>query len=267
MRLLILFMLSMGITAFARADTWLPDLKLGLNGRTHPVGAQIVGQGGIAAPLWGDTTTWKYGYIRFASNIATSVVVNRVGLEVQVFPISIFGVTAGYDTGARAYTPNYIDCATLQCNGRIDRKYLKSVLVGASHGVVVSMLGRYEELIAPGTEKPFFDEMTLLSGRNYGERILTLNPAVLYTLDDVYRVGFTSLYSRAIDTGGSSNLYGPILSFTQGRNWTGVAGVGLNESALVHSAWTAFFSIQFTIFPSLNVAETPLREKTYSSLF
>ncbi len=267
--LLLLALSLLSLSGSAQADDhWLPDLRLGLLGRTHPGGVQFVGQAGVSTPLWGETDTWKYGYARLATNFATSAVINRVGIEVQVFPISILGFSAGYDTEARAYLPNYIDCNTLECIGRVDRKFLKAVMVGAYKKVVFSMLGRYEEVRSYFGDQPlFYDEVTLLAGKSGGEHFLTLNPALLYTLTSEYKVGFTTLYARAIDTGGSSNLYGPIVSFAKGRNWSGVVGGGLNSSSYVHSAITGFMSIQYLIAPSLNVAEMGLRDKKFTPVF
>jgi len=243
-------------------DEVLWDAKVGLNARTYPIGAQIVGTGGWNARLWGDDHTWKYGYVRAALNLATSAVVNRVGGELQFFPISIFGISAGYDWGTRNYTAKYLDCNVVECNGRLDRKFLKVNAVMAYSGVVFSFLGRYENLRAPVAHKPFFDEVTLLTGNSSGENTLTLNPALLYTLsntsEETWRVGATSLYSRAIDTGGYTHLYGPVVSYNHDV-WAVIAGAGLNRSPVVHSGYAAFMVLSYTFEPSLAVSEMALR--------
>ena len=258
-RVLLGLIISILLKNAAFGDSVTPDLKFGLNGRTHPVGAQIASTGGFGVPLWGDPSTWKYGYIRAAANLATSVVVNRAGIEMQVYPISILGFSAGYDSGVRNFVPKYLDCSIFQCNGRVDRKYLKGTVILASHGVIFSMLTRFEELRAFGATKDFFDEMSLLHGKSTGERVLTYNPALLYTLNEAYKVGFTSLYSRALDSGGYSHLYGPIVTWSDCKNWNVIGGVGLNESVLVQSGIAAFFSIQYTILPSISIQDMAIR--------
>ena len=240
------------------------DLKVGFNMRTYPIGAQFTGTLGGNFKLWGDSGNWKYGYLRGAVNLATSAVVNRAGLELQFFPISILGVSAGYDWGTRNYTPKYLNCTVFECNGRVDRRYLKLNAVAAYHGVIFSGLVRYEELKAFHTPKPFFDEMTLLVGKNSGERIVTYNPAVLYTLDETWKVGATSLYSHAIDTGDYSHLYGPVVNWTMANSaneprWNAIGGVGLNRSPVVQSGWAAFAVVQYTFEPSLGIADMALR--------
>lgn len=242
------------------ADT-LWDLKLGLNGRTYPIGAQVIATGGYNFRLWGDTTTWKYGYARLALNAATSAVVNRIGGEVQFFPISILGISAGYDWGVRNITMKFLNCQMFECNGRIDRKYLKANAVAAYKGVIVSFMARYENLRAPVAHKPFFDEVTLLVGRASGEDTITLNPALLYTLNDRWKVGATSLYSRAIDTGGGyTHMYGPIVNWGLDR-WNVIAGAGLNRSPVVHSGYAAFFTMSYALSPSLAIQELQMRFK------
>ena len=97
-------------------DETLWDLKVGLNARTYPIGAQAVATGGWNAKLWGDSNTWKYGYMRAALNVATSAVVNRVGGEFQFYPISILGISGGYDWGTRNITMKFLDCGMFECN-------------------------------------------------------------------------------------------------------------------------------------------------------
>jgi hypothetical protein len=252
---------AMAATSHAKAfDETLWDLKVGLNARTYPIGAQAIGTGGWNGKLWGDSNTWKYGYVRAALNLATSAVVNRVGGEVQFFPISILGVSAGYDWGTRNITMKFLDCNQFECNGRMDRKFLKINAVGAYQGVIFSFMARYENLRAPVAHKPFFDEVTLLTGRSDGENTITLNPALLYTLNETWKVGFTSLYSRAIDTGGDgyTHLYGPIANWTE-REWSIIGGVGLNRSPVVQSGYAAFFVLSYAFQPSLAISEMSMR--------
>ena len=236
-----------------------PDLKLNLNGRTYPIGPQFVGALGLGYPLWGDTQTWKYGYVRGGLSLATSAVVNRVGVEFQVFPISIAGVTFGYDSGIRNFVPKWLDCNIFECTGRVDRKYVRFSLVGAYSGFSMLLTGRYEEIRGFNSAKPLFDEVTLLFGRQSGEHIFTFNPVVLYKVADHTSVGFASLYNHALDSGTHSHLYGPE------PQWNYLLGLGLNSSSLVHSAICGFFLLQYNIKPSLGVVDLALRNSMRSS--
>ncbi|MBC7397075.1 MAG: hypothetical protein H7333_06495 [Bdellovibrionales bacterium] len=262
-----LTLFSFWFTPIVQATEPLADLKTSFSARTYPIGAQFAASPGIALPIWGDTSTWKYGYARLGLNLASSLVVNRAGVEIQVNPISILGLSAGYDTGVRNITPKYLDCSLYECNHRLDRKYLKMLLLGASHGVILSVMGRYEELRAYGSRKPFFDEMTLLVGSSTGENVLTWNPALLYVLNENWKLGATSLYSHALDTGDYSHLYGPVGSYTVSPQFNILGGGGLNRSPVVHSGWAAFFVLQYTVEPSLSIVDLPLRKKSYLGIF
>ena len=262
--LVLFFTLQVPVT---RAQSLVPDLKFGFNSRTYPVGAQIAATPGLGLTLWGDTTTWKYGYVRAVANLATSVVVNRAGIEFQLYPISLLGLSAGFDSGVRNFTPKYLDCSTYQCNGIINRKFLKVNAVGAYRGFVFSVMGRYEELKAIDSEKPFFDEMSLLTGNPVGEHVFTLNPALLYVLNDTYRIGFTSLYSHAIDADHYSHLYGPIGVWNIEPSLSFIGGLGLNRSPVVQSGFTAFFVLQYTFKAGLGIVDLSQRKEAYSSLF
>lgn len=265
-RILLFLVLIMNQTFSSAADL-VSDLKLGFNARTYPIGAQVVASPGLATALWGDTQTWKYGYARLGLNLATSLVVNRAGIEFQLSPISILNLSLGYDTGVRNITPKYLDCGTYECNHRIDRKYAKLLMLGASHGIILSVMGRFEELRAYGSFKPFFDEMTLLVGNSSGEDIMTWNEALLGVIDENWKVGVTSLYSHAITSGDYSHLYGPITNYTLSARMNVIGGLGLNRSPVVHSGFAAFFVLQYTLKPSLSVVDLPLRKNAYSSLF
>ena len=259
--------LAVFLPDLASAEVATTDAKLGFYSRTYPLGAQITGTGGISALLWGDSKSWKYGYARLGINLATSAVVNRAGFEAQINPISIVSLSAGYDWGMRGYVPKYIDCGIYQCSGRADRRFVKAQGVGAYQGVVLSFLARYEEIRAPNATKPFFDEVTLLTGSAAGAPVLTLNPALLVTVDEVWKVGGTSLYSRVVGTDQFTHLYGPVASFQAEPNLSFIGGAGLNRSPVVHNGWAAFFVVQYTLKPSLNIADLPLRTESYSSLF
>lgn len=219
----------------------------------------MVGALGVAYPLWGDAETWKYGYVRAGLNLMTSAVVNRAGIEFQVFPVSIAGITVGYDTGVRNFVPKWLDCNLYECTGRVDRKHIRLNLVAAYAGFSMMVITRYEELRGFGSSKPVFDETTLLLGRRSGENVFTLNPAILYKVGEHTSVGFASLYSRAIDTGGYSHLYGPVVNLNPQPKFNALIGAGLNSSPVAHSAMCGFFLLQYNVKPSLSVVDLALR--------
>lgn len=240
-----------------------PDLRVGLNGRTWPIGAQLVASLGAGQLLWGPEAprndegkvNWQYGYARLAVNAATSMVVNRIGVEAQVFPLSILGFSAGYDVGTRNFTPKQIDCSGVECNGMIMRKFLRMQLLGSHAGITISINGRYEELRAPDAKKPFFDEMTLIVGTPEGEHVMTWTPALLYGVAPRWQAGGAMLYSRAIDTGGDSLLYGPVVSHQPMPEMSILVGIGLNRSPVVHSAIAGFFAIQWMLDGGLAITD------------
>ena len=224
------------------------------------MGVQAQGSLGEDLGIWKGTRPWEYGYLRGVFNLASSAVVNRVGLELQFYPISIFGVSVGYDWGLRNFTPQYLDCVKYECRGRLDRFYGKWNALAAYQGVILSLNARLEHLHAFETPKPFFDEMSLLVGRSSGEAVFTLNPALLYRVNDLWKVGVTSLYSHAIDTGDYTHLYGPIFNYSWKPEYQLLAGAGLNRSPVIHSGITLFMSFQYTLSPSLSIADLPLRK-------
>lgn len=258
-------LILLGNPAFAREDLHT-DFRVGLNGRTYPIGAQIFGSGGVAYSLWGDASTWKYGYVRAGLNLMTSAVVNRAGIELQLFPVSIVGFTAGYDTGTRNFIPRWLDCNVYECTGRVDRKHVRASLVAAYSGFSFLFLARYEELRGfNSSNKLVFDETTLVVGRREGENVFTINPVLLYQVGERTHLGLMSLYSHALDTGGYSHLYGPLVSHSTSPKFNILAGLGLNTSPIVQSGFCGFFQLQYNIKPSLSVMDLTLRNSQKNS--
>ncbi len=242
----------------------LKDARLGLNFRTYPIGAQIAGSFGLSKTFWGNAQTWKYGYARIASNLATSAVINRAGVEAQIYPISILGVSAGYDWALRSFKPPFVSCGDLACLGRVDRAYLRGNLILAYKGLIFQGWVRYEELRPFGMNRPFFDEMTLISGQPSGEKVLTYNPALLYTLRDDLRVGAVSIFVRGLDRGNFSHLYGAALQKQWSPTFSAVFGLGFNKSSLIHHGISGFGMITYTLFPSYAVTDLALRSASES---
>jgi hypothetical protein len=193
-------------------------------------------------------------------NAATSVVINRIGLEAQIFPISIFGIGVGHDWGFRSFRMPFADCGTYQCFGRVDRSYLRGQMIVGHAGVLLMMQARFDQLRHVGFGAPnFFDEVTLLSTRSPRERVMTLNPILLYAVTEDLRVGAISLYSRGIDSGDHSHLFGPVTQLQHTPKFSTIIGAGLNQASTVHSAFTLFFMLNYVISPSLSIADQGLR--------
>lgn len=237
------------------------DASAGFNSRVYPLGAQFFGTLGAGKTLWGSSDeTWKYGFARLALNGTTSAVVNSIGPEIQFFPISILGLSAGYDIGTRNFVPKWgVNCAIYECNGRLDRRYLKAHLFAGYQRFIFAGMIRYEEIRVYRPGKPLFDMVTLLTGKNTAESILTLNPVLLYKLNSSWSVGGVSLYSRALEDGGYSHLYGLAGAWNNQDRLNIVAGLGLNRSPVVHSGFSGFFLLKWNLRPSLSIADQAQR--------
>lgn len=248
-----------------RAESgWDLDSRLAVVGRTYPAGAMLVGNLGVGKRIWGTQEkegpkAWQYGYIRGVLNGATSFVVNRIGPEIQFFPISIFGLSVGHDWGVRWFRPKWASCNEIECWGRIDRTYVRLQTMAAVKNVVISFNSRLERSRTFGVKSFLFDEMTVMSGLASGERILTLNPAILYRIKPKIAVGYTSILARAIDSGNSSHLFGPIVQIQKNLHSSWVVGLGQNRSNLVHPAFSGFFMYHYTFNPGEPIVDLPLK--------
>ncbi len=250
------------------ADQTRWDQRAAALGRSYPIGVQAAYSLGYNVKLWQDDRSiddpkhsWKYGYFRLATNMATSAVINRIGLEAQWFPISIFGISLGHDWGLRHFKPPFAECKIYECMGLVKRAYLRGQFVAAASGWVLSIQSRYDQLTHQGFNSTrFFDEMTLLNSQTPRERVFTFNPVLLYTLTDRYRVGMISLFSHGIDSGDTSHLWGPVTQISFNTRTSMILGAGQNSATSIHSALGVFVMLNHVIQPSMAIQDLKIKD-------
>lgn len=245
----------------------LTDIKLSVVGRSYPIGAMALGQFGVAKRIWEVSsslqgpTAWQYGYVRAALNVGTSGVVNRIGPEFQFFPISVFGISVGYDVGTRWFKPKWVDCNTYTCWGRIDRPYLRAQAFAAVQNIVFSMNARLDRTKTFSNQSQFFDEMAVLTGKASGEKVLTLNPALLYRIHQEWGLGYTSILTQALESHHLAHMYGLITQVQLKPETSLVVGLGQNRSPLVPTAWNIFMMYQYTLKAGEPITDLALRAR------
>ncbi len=233
-----------------------PDAQVSLQGRSYPFGLIFGGTAGYSQKLYSGTPEkkWRYGYVRAAVNAASIGVVNRIGGELQVYPISIFGFSVGQDITFRNFKPQWIDCATLQCTGRMHRLYLRGLTAIGAKGVTFLLQWRYERIRSFGAREKYFDELTILSGRAAGETELTLMPIVQYKINDQFSAGAMALHTRAINTKNTSLMMGPLMN-VRFTDWTLAVGAGTNQSSLTGQQFNAFVMASLPLISGPSILE------------
>lgn len=144
------------------------DANIGMQGRTLPaLGAEVYGEAGYNLLLWGKKETPKdflYGLVRPSLGASTSGVVNSVKAELEVFPISILGFSAGRQFLNSNYDFPFFDCSSVTCQGEYVRNFVESKMVLGYKGWVA--LGNYkvDTLRSPNKTEPMADWRNVILG-------------------------------------------------------------------------------------------------------
>lgn len=230
------------------------DLSVGALARTYPAGALAVASGGYSHKLF-DEGAWKYGYARAAMNAGSIGVVNRLGGELQIAPISIFLIGVGQDFTFRAFSPGFVDCTSFQCIGPTQRRFVRGHFVIAVKRVSFLVQWRYERVRSLGGMPEFFDEMTVVRGRSTGETMLSFLSALLVKTTDQLSLGVAGLSTRAVQSRNSSLMAGPAGTYKFESGASLLVGFGVSRSPFISPGLSAFSQIQFPLYPGPSILE------------
>ncbi len=130
------------------------EKKLSASALYNPVGTGISLGLAYNYKLWGQSDldiektsekppekkSWMYGYIRPKVQADISGLINGAAVELQIFPISIFGVTFGSQYIDRHIKKTaYFDCDLVNCENELNRDYWK-INLALSYSGFVSLL-------------------------------------------------------------------------------------------------------------------------------
>jgi hypothetical protein len=150
------------------------DASYGVQGRTLPAfGAELYADSGLNFKFWGKKNEPKdvlYGLIRPNVGVSTSGVINSAKAEIEFFPISFIGISAGRQIINSNFDFNFLDCKNIQCQGEFMRNYVESKMVVGYKGWVA--LGNYkvDTLRSPNNDSPMADWRHVIVGQG-GEEV------------------------------------------------------------------------------------------------
>lgn len=181
--------LTLAVPAFAQFD-----MQAQASARSYPEAGIFSLSSGWSKILWEKETTsenlnWKYGYVRPWAQIQSIGITHRALAEIEFFPVSIFGLGVGKGTSIRSSDKNSaLDCSSIECDGQINRNYLKLIsILGAGRFGWVGQV-RFESILRSSNE-PFLDETTNLIGAREGESARTIGSGIFYKLSSSYQLG------------------------------------------------------------------------------
>lgn len=123
MQMIILILSVLVIPSSYALDT---DLGVNAFARSTKLAAVLEGQGGVSQVLWGSAGAGpNFGYVRASAALRTSGLANGYRAQLEVYPISIFGITLGRQYLSRFADAPGIDCTRFDCGTDVISHYLQ----------------------------------------------------------------------------------------------------------------------------------------------
>lgn len=106
-----------------------PDLSYGVLARTYPLSGAVFAKTGLGQEIWrqrtdSDLDQVLYGYFRPSLQVSSSGPFNSLSAEVDLFPISFFGVSVGKSIYSRGMNISFEDCYQVQCQGTLEARHV-----------------------------------------------------------------------------------------------------------------------------------------------
>jgi hypothetical protein len=161
----ILIILFSALTAFSATKF---DLSAGMQGRSLPsIGAELYAESGFNQLIWGKRKEPRdvlYGMIRPNLAVSTSGVINSIKGEIEFFPISFLGISAGRQIIHSNYDFPFFNCKEVVCQGEFVRNYVEGKTVLGYQGWVAMFNYRVDTLRSPEKDRPMADWRHVIVG-------------------------------------------------------------------------------------------------------
>lgn len=163
------------------------DYGAGVSARSYPLGAIFTGTIGQSFRLWnqdpfpgederpqGSPAPWRYGFLRGSLTAQSIALVSRVSTEIEVYPISIWGVAMGAGANWRSATSSDLfDCQVVQCGGVLWKSWLRTQAVAAAGPLFFGAGARLEWIWADRGHTGFVEEGNNLTGSGAADQLFS----------------------------------------------------------------------------------------------
>jgi hypothetical protein len=163
-----IYFLVMLFSCFSFAKKTNFDLSAGLQGRTLPsVGAELYVESGYNQLLWGNkkkSTDVIFGMVRPVIGLSTSGVINVAKAELEFFPISFIGLTAGRQYIHSSFDFPFFNCEVVTCKGEFERNYIESKIILGYSGWIAMGSYKIDKVNSPDKNTPMPDWRNVIIG-------------------------------------------------------------------------------------------------------
>lgn len=233
------------------------ERKLGAMVISNPIGASLSAGLAYNYKVWSDSDVnfWKYGYIRPKVNYDTSYAINTFSGEIQLFPISLLGVSFGSFHAYRNVKELWsFNCDTYNCAGQLRRNFYRINLNLGYKDYVTSIAFTKDYLYTSDAYLPFVDysSMLLIEGpSSEQDRLLAFFG---YKLSEKLNVGVIEMYSQIHNKSGSNKSEAQFLAVNakaDDMNW--VVGMGTFGSDYHEKFFSLLVKVSWSIDPTLSL--------------
>lgn len=201
------FLITLLISIGAHAEGL--DLDAGFAGRSLPFGAGGWGTVGYGKLLWGEEgeNPLAYGYFRPSLEISSSYFVNKGTLAFDVFPIGIFGLSAGHVWSSRSLNEmETLDCSVVRCNGSWSGSFAKGTLALGYEKFFALYTRKLTFIVSGDPSRPIAEEFSVLVGRSDRDRLCDSDLIVGYAISEQWSAGIQYKVQSMLDSGNANEM-------------------------------------------------------------
>lgn len=224
------------------------DYSAQLGARTRPQGASLMGSSGYNYKVWGDSNNgnFVYGYLRPFTNLSTSGVVNSGELGLDLYPISIFGITSSYKITDRLIDIDHLSCDQIRCMGTTGKLLFRSNLILGYKDYFLVFLESFENQKIFGSQNQNFgDEYSVLTAHSIGDWLQTSQLILGLKINSQYQAGLIFDYENMKITNDQSEMQATFIKKSFADTWSILIGAGAYKSDHFQRNFTGFFLLSW----------------------
>lgn len=248
-----LLLILSSLTAFASLSKI--DLNAGIQGRSLPsIGAELYAESGYNQLLWGKKEEKKdflYGLVRPSLAVSSSAVINSVKGELEVFPISILGFSAGRQYINSNYDFPFLDCNEVACDGDFQRNFVEAKMVLGHAGWVAVGNYKIDTLRGPNNDRPIGDWRNIIVGEP-GEEVQIEKKLILGKQFSNKLLGVLIENVRFEGSGQRRESFAAIYQETRDKT-NYMIGAGALHTDEQPMGFVLYFRIHYVALPSLKL--------------
>lgn len=254
------FLILILFTFFSLNSQAFFERKISGVASNHPAGGVLNLGLAFNYKMWDDSEKnfWNYGYIRPKISYDTSILVNTVGAELQLYPISIFGISFGTNYGSRSVQNNEdFNCEQINCKGDLQRDYYR-LNASIGFGDVISSLSFQSERLSPRNDQGLtsldFSTLLLLPSGQTSTQEKTI-AFMGYKLSDDFQIGLLEMFHKISagnwETHKSEGQY--FVGSLRHNEFKYMAGLGTFGSDYNEKTFALIVKINWLLDPSLSL--------------